>query len=177
MKSTRQPQDSKPTPSANLSQAVSKLLTLGNSEYVSFQFWDISGTNLNNRNLVNAVLVADVVVFVYDITHVGSFKRLQSWLRAVKMCFGVLDNHPKSDIRLPHLVLVANKGNQELTLVDLNNMRTVSLESHSDFYIRGKFQAQISLSCFKPEVTRAWATSTACAVANLGMEANLVFYF
>jgi hypothetical protein len=68
---------------------------------------------LENKNFVNAALVADVIILMYDITNLGSFEKLKVYLRILSVFFGSKNDGIK-DVRMPYLALVANKSKATL---------------------------------------------------------------
>ncbi|KAI8895935.1 P-loop containing nucleoside triphosphate hydrolase protein [Globomyces pollinis-pini] len=120
---------------------------------IGLQFWDISGRSLENKNLTDTILLADIIMLMYDITHIGSFLKLFNTLNLIRNCFGIEGDNSNNqlDIRLPYLVLIANKSDLELS-------RTVSINDHLDFFQKGRFNSHVSISCFKSEFIKQWLT-------------------
>jgi small GTP-binding protein len=75
------------------------------------QLYDIGGSALKNRMLVNVLHSADAILFVYDITNVGSFQRLEAWIQTVHKTFQVMPDSTKIPFndRLPYMALVGHK--------------------------------------------------------------------
>lgn len=85
------------------------LIPGSNGKRLPVQLWDFGGDYQKNRNLVNAVVEADAIIFMYDITHIGSFNRLTEIVKKIRTFCGVWGDE-KNDIRLPYTALVANKS-------------------------------------------------------------------
>jgi GTPase SAR1 family protein len=79
---------------------------------VNIQIWDIGGQAIKNRLIQNVLLSVDVILFVYDITNIGTFIKLEEWITLVyRAYFGNADQDltdPK-DSRLPYMALLGNK--------------------------------------------------------------------
>ena len=60
------------------------------------------------------VIFFQAVLLVYDVTNQSSFDNLEDWLDTVKkLC-------EKEGSRLPHIALVANKGNSKTNIMKMN---------------------------------------------------------
>ncbi|KAL2913522.1 Ras-related protein Rab-28 [Polyrhizophydium stewartii] len=113
---------------------------------VELRVWDVGGHTLRNKLATNYLFYADAILFVYDITHVGSFSTLTTWLKRVRATFDVEDAAQPGvrDRRLPFLGLIANK-------CDLEYMRTVEQERHDSFAKLNNFHMDMFLSALSPE--------------------------
>ncbi|KAI8930065.1 P-loop containing nucleoside triphosphate hydrolase protein [Entophlyctis helioformis] len=110
---------------------------------VELRLWDVGGHTLHSKLATNYLFYADAILFVYDITHVGSFASLARWLKRVYATFDVDDPVRANvrDHRLPYMALMANK-------TDLDHMRTVEQDRHEAFAKSGGFQADMYLSAY-----------------------------
>lgn len=146
-----------PTQGMEISEKVQKITPSG--DHVSpLQLWDIGGTALDNRNLLNAIVLADVILFVYDITHLGSFNKLQTMLHKIRAIYGLKPaikaaKNAKKDIRMPYIALIANK-------MDLEAERVIPQSQHDEFYERGQFNSTFMASIQRGDQMRNWLTAT-----------------
>lgn len=67
--------------------------------------WDIGGQTLGGEMLDKYIYGANGVLLVYDITNANSFENLSDWKGQVERLINL-----KSEAKLPHFALVANKG-------------------------------------------------------------------
>ncbi|KAJ3307096.1 Gamma-tubulin complex component 2 [Kappamyces sp. JEL0829] len=133
---------------------------------IPVQLWDIGGGSLQQKNLTNAIVMADVILLFYDITHTGSFHRLESLLKTIRGVFGLkplgLEKEVRRDIRMPYLCLVASK-------VDLETQRVVTQDAHDAFLGRGQFSASFALSNLKPDLSKQWLLGVLAEVAGISL--------
>ena len=118
------------------------------------QVWDVSGAALDDKNLFNAIFMADIILFVYDVTHLGSFKRLEAILKKIRTFFGLKpvlngDKVRAKDIRLPYISLVASK-------VDLEKESVVPISMHDSFHRKGQFHNSYRFTQEKADLARTW---------------------
>jgi GTPase SAR1 family protein len=123
----------------------------------TIQLWDVGGTSLESRNLLNAIISADVILLVYDITHLGSFHKLQTVLQKIRIIFGLNPElkhglQSKRDIRMPYIALVANK-------IDLEAERVIPQSLHDNFFKKGQFNSSCMCSIQRGDQTRNWLTT------------------
>ena len=73
--------------------------------------FDVGGQALKSRMLNNLLHATDAILFVYDITNVGSFSKIEDWIKVVHKFYQI--NEPSKipmESRLPYLGLVGHKG-------------------------------------------------------------------
>ncbi|KAJ3280485.1 Ras- protein Rab-28 [Rhizoclosmatium sp. JEL0117] len=87
------------------------------SNTCDIELWDVGSQTLTSKSFTNFIHAVDVILFVYDVTHVGSLRGLEDWIKYVYAC------KLTTDTCLPMFVLVANKN-------DLVSSRTVKPERH-----------------------------------------------
>ncbi|XP_023938556.1 ras-related protein Rab-28 [Bicyclus anynana] len=83
------------------------------------QICDVAGAALGSDMLPNYLYASDVVIFVYDLTNLQSFDKLEVWMRAIKDNFEAETNKP----------LMALFGNKS----DLEHQRAVRLSCVQKF--------------------------------------------
>ena len=130
---------------------------------IPIELWDIGGSSLSNKNIVNAIVMADIILLFYDITHLGSFYRLEGIIKLIRSTcglkpLGVEKGNVKVDIRLPYTCLVSCK-------TDLESERVVTKKLHDELFKRGQFHTQMAISNRKSDLSRSW-------LINLVAEAN-----
>ncbi|KAL4715458.1 hypothetical protein ACJJTC_015361 [Scirpophaga incertulas] len=86
---------------------------LGLRPPVPLQLCDVAGNALATRMLDNYLYASDVVLFVYDLTNLQSFEKLNVWIETVKDIF-------KEEGKVPVMALFGNKS-------DLEHQRAVRL--------------------------------------------------
>lgn len=78
---------------------------------VQLQVFDVSGLALKSRNLVNLLHGSDAILFVYDITNMGSLQKAEEWIKSVRMLYKSAEvSRISLQKRLPFLALVGHKG-------------------------------------------------------------------
>ncbi|XP_049873242.1 ras-related protein Rab-28-like [Pectinophora gossypiella] len=80
---------------------------------VPLQLCDVAGNALATAMLANYLYASDVVLFVYDLTNLQSFERLQTWFVKVREIF-------EPEMKKPVMALFGNKS-------DLEHQRAVRL--------------------------------------------------
>ncbi|KAI8621356.1 P-loop containing nucleoside triphosphate hydrolase protein [Chytriomyces sp. MP71] len=84
------------------------------------ELWDIGGQTITSKAASNFIHAAHAIIFVYDVTHTGSLRALETWIKLVHMC------KMATDTSLPLFVLAANK-------CDLGSSRAVKAAQHVRF--------------------------------------------
>ena len=75
--------------------------------------------------LVNLLHASDAIILLYDVSDVGSFGKLEDWIKRISSVFNVEScSRFSPEHYLPLLALVGHK-------VDLSNMKTVKQERHN----------------------------------------------
>ncbi|XP_037970656.2 ras-related protein Rab-28 [Plutella xylostella] len=108
---------------------------------VPVQLCDVAGNSLGTGMLDNYLYASDIVLFVYDVTNLQSFDKLDSWLKKVKSVF-------EPEPRKPLLALFGNKS-------DLEHQRAVRLS------VVQKFASEHLLENFKGSAKTGEMVSTA----------------
>ncbi|KAJ3062418.1 Ras- protein Rab-28 [Podochytrium sp. JEL0797] len=89
---------------------------------VNVEIWDVGGQSLTSKSSTNYIHAVDAILLVYDITHIGSLRGLEEWIKSIYVCMSMTNSH------VPMIVLVANK-------MDLSSSRAVKPERHTSFSI------------------------------------------
>ena len=116
---------------------------------MNLSIYDISGKVLNSRNLLNLLWNTDAFLFVYDVSHAGSFVYLQDWLKVVQTQqsppFIALIGHKMDLIRNVSIEdqIVASKDYQVVFNTEIS---TMSESIHNAFI---KITSEILLSAVK----------------------------
>ncbi|XP_068633020.1 ras-related protein Rab-28-like [Battus philenor] len=92
---------------------------LGLRPPVTLYLCDVAGNSLSTCMLRNYLYTSDIVIFVYDLTNLQSFEKLNEWIRAVDK---IVEREPKK----PLLALFGNKS-------DLEHQRAVRLSCVKNF--------------------------------------------
>jgi GTPase SAR1 family protein len=84
---------------------------IAGSRAAQLQVMDVSGLALKSRYLVNLVHGSDAILFVYDITNMGSLQKAEEWIKCIRTLYKA-DEASRIPIqkRLPLLALVGHKG-------------------------------------------------------------------
>ncbi|XP_038209758.1 ras-related protein Rab-28-like [Zerene cesonia] len=92
---------------------------LGLRPAVPFQLCDVAGNSLATSMLTNYLYASDIVLFVYDLTNLQSFERLDVWLSKVQDVY-------KHETKKPCMAIFGNKS-------DLEHQRAVRLSCVQTF--------------------------------------------
>jgi hypothetical protein len=108
--------------------------------------YDVGGQALQSRYLINLLHGSDVILFVYDITNVGSFAKLEEWIKILYDLYKIEDGKGRlsAQERLPFLGLVGHKCMNfliffslkksknccNIRIDDLIELRSVKLDKH-----------------------------------------------
>ncbi|ORZ32076.1 P-loop containing nucleoside triphosphate hydrolase protein [Catenaria anguillulae PL171] len=75
-----------PTPGLDVFE---KPIKLADSTPCTVQLWDVAGSMLHSRGLPNALIDADAILLVYDLTQPSTFKSLTQWFHLVERVCGM----------------------------------------------------------------------------------------
>ncbi|CAH0398301.1 unnamed protein product [Chilo suppressalis] len=92
---------------------------LGLRPPVPLQLCDVAGNALSTRMLDNYLYASDVILFVYDLTNLQSFEKLNTWFETIKHIFD-------AEQKKPVMALFGNKS-------DLEHQRAVRLSCVQKF--------------------------------------------
>ncbi|XP_045497865.1 ras-related protein Rab-28-like [Colias croceus] len=102
---------------------------LGLRPAVPLQLCDVAGNSLATSMLTNYLYASDIIIFVYDLTNLQSFERLDEWISKVQEIY-------KNETKKPCMALFGNKS-------DLEHQRAVRLSCVQ------KFATKYGLESFK----------------------------
>ncbi|XP_045773009.1 ras-related protein Rab-28-like [Maniola jurtina] len=98
---------------------VSAAQWAGATPPAALQLCDVAGAALATAMLPNYLYASDIVIFVYDLTNLQSFEKLDMWMKSIKDIF---ESEPKK----PLMALFGNKS-------DLEHQRAVRLSCVQKF--------------------------------------------
>ncbi|XP_050680070.1 ras-related protein Rab-28-like [Leptidea sinapis] len=92
---------------------------LGLRPPVQVQLCDVAGNTLSTTMLGNYLYASDIIIFVYDLTNLASFEKLNEWVEKVEELY-------KDETDKPLMAMFGNKS-------DLEHQRAVRLSSVTAF--------------------------------------------